>query len=291
MKLISVVWVVVLLFVSGCSVTEVGQGFDLVHDHKAVEAIPHLEKAVDQGDKGAAVLLAFIYLCDCDVPLNLTKARVYYQKAITLKGQPYDEFLDYYTPLVKAEIMLYDDDPRNDSAAVTILRGDRYKDYWPALETLALSYACGCGVKRSDTIAKMLFRRSIQKEPVWGANDNPEFFYAWWLAVFPDPSFRDGPLALSLLKPLDIDEDDPRRASKLDTLAAVYAANGDFAKAISTQNLAIKQLKKNMVKAPDYKRWEPAFEDRLSSYLRGKAWHLGPDDKVFSPYRMIAAND
>ncbi len=57
-----------------------------------------------------------------------------------------------------------------------------------------------------------------------------------------------------------------RTASTLDTLAAAYAASGDFEKAVATQRDAIAAL------GEDEQQLSKAFEQHLDRYLKGEPW-------------------
>lgn len=281
----------IVAFASGCAYTQVGKANDLLDDNRVADAIPHLQKAVDDGSKAAAIELAFIYLCDCTVPENLAKAREYYHRAQTMAPQPYDQYLDYFMPQVKARLMLADDNPDNDVAATTILRGDRYKDDPPNLDILALCYATGQGVQRNTGIARILFERAISSEPMWGSHHMAVFDYAWWLAVSADADFRDGPRALSLVKGESIDKDDPWRAEKLDTVAAVYAANDQFHTAVQMEEKALSQLRHDIAQHRDVAWKLPYYENRLKAYRAGRPWHFRKDQPISGPHMIAASGD
>jgi tetratricopeptide (TPR) repeat protein len=88
---------------------------------------------------------------------------------------------------------------------------------------------------------------------------------AWQLATCPDPSFRDGGRAVTLCEEAQRMSDD-NNAFVLHTLAAAYAQNHQFDKAIETANraLALAVEKTNS-------RLEAALRQEIALYRRGSA--------------------
>jgi tetratricopeptide (TPR) repeat protein len=80
---------------------------------------------------------------------------------------------------------------------------------------------------------------------------------AWLLATCPDSEVRDGPRAV-LFAQQAIAATQGRDANLLDTLAAAYAAAGEFAKAVSAQEKAIALMRDEATKN--------AFSQRLKLY-------------------------
>ncbi len=269
---------VLFLQLSGCATTDTGEGFDLMDDNEYAKALPFLERAAkEDGGKSAALMASFLYLSDYQIPRDLEKAKEYYKLAIELDYSRYNQYLDYFTPLANAKIMLYDDTDENDADATAILRGDRYSGYASALGLLAKSYAFGKGVEKNLKISKLLFERAIEHDKYVYTSHH----YAWWLAIHPDEAFRDGKRALTLMNIVLEDEDESERASTLDSMAAVLAENGDFSKAIDYQKKAIEQLKKDSKDYPDFEIWESWLECRLTSYQNNTAWHLKENQTPF----------
>lgn len=95
---------------------------------------------------------------------------------------------------------------------------------------------------------------------------------AWLLATCPDEQIRDGKTAVELaLRACALD--DWRNPSLLDTLAAAYAAKGDFQSAISWQSRALDTpLGQNSGKKAEKLR------ARLELYKSGKLYLENPDD-------------
>lgn len=87
--------------------------------------------------------------------------------------------------------------------------------------------------------------------------------YAWMLSACKDPALRDGQRALALLTPLRDEIQD--QGYVVDTLAAAYAAVGEFDAAVTTQRRAIELLDPDDPALPDAKT-------RLEGYEAGEAW-------------------
>jgi hypothetical protein len=101
---------------------------------------------------------------------------------------------------------------------------------------LAQLYARGRGVAVDTERAEQLFRTLQAALPPHWTNE-----FAWELAIAPEASRRDAGRAIALMKTLLAD---PKEATArhLDTLAAAYAAGGQFTDAVTTQTLAIQQV-------------------------------------------------
>ncbi len=257
----------IVCFLNGCATTATGRGIDLVEDYKDAQAIPFLEQGVEAGSKTAALILAFIYLSDFQVPINVDKATHYYDVFQALNPNYYDQYLDYYIPQVQARILLEDDNPSNDSQATKLLRLTNYSRYSPSLRLLAKCYSFGTGVKKNYSIAHQLFERSIEYE----RNQYGRLDYIWWLAVHPDKDFRDELKALRIMNSLD-EFDDEILVVAYDNYAAVYAANGRFDKAVEFQKKALSRLEKDINIYPAYSKWLEDYQARLVSYNKQQAW-------------------
>ncbi|MBF8268805.1 MAG: hypothetical protein HW386_514 [Gammaproteobacteria bacterium] len=100
---------------------------------------------------------------------------------------------------------------------------------------------------------------------------------AWLLSTSPNTDFRAPGQAMKYIDLLNVDESDPARVMYLDTIAAVYAANGDFQQAVTYQTQAITGLKKQ---EPDiYQDSIKGFQERLDYYQNNKIWiEVLPED-------------
>ena len=85
---------------------------------------------------------------------------------------------------------------------------------------------------------------------------------AWILATSTRPELRNGPLAVHLAERAVAQSED---ADTFDTLAAAWAEQGQFGRAIASQRQALEHL------APDDGR-EAEFRRRMASYEGGKPW-------------------
>ena len=256
-----------LFLISGCATTNTGRGFDLVDDFKYAQAIPFLEQGVEEGSKTAAIMLAFIYLSEFQVPVDINKAKGYYETFLALESNYYDQYLDYYLPQVKARILLKDEDRSNDQEATRILRRKNYANFSSSLSLLARCYSFGIGVQKNNYIAHQLYARAMDNERYQASR----LHYMWWLSVHPDPQFRHKHNALYLMESSD-EFDDEVMAIVYDTYAAVYAVNGQFDKAIEFQKKALSSLEKDMGTYPAYGEWFEGFQARLVSYNQQQAW-------------------
>ncbi len=260
----------ILPFINGCATTNTGRGFDLVDDYKDVQAIPFLEQGVEEGSKAAALMLAFIYLSEFQVPVNVNKANDYYETFLALDPNYYDQYLDYYIPQVKARILLKDKNPSNDEEATRLLRRKNYANFSPSLCLLAKSYSFGKGVRKNIPIAHQLYERAMDNERHQSSSLN----YIWWLSVHPDESFRDASKALNIMASLD-EVDYEMMAIAYDTFAAVYAVNRQFDKAVEFQNKALSRLEQDIQIYPVYSEWLEDYRARSASYNKQQAWVEG----------------
>jgi tetratricopeptide (TPR) repeat protein len=84
---------------------------------------------------------------------------------------------------------------------------------------------------------------------------------AWILATAPDDNVRDGPQAIA--DALAANELEPQSPAFLDTLAAAYAQNGEFEKAVDMQQRAIDSLR------PGGRNTIGGYGSRLELYRQG----------------------
>jgi tetratricopeptide (TPR) repeat protein len=115
---------------------------------------------------------------------------------------------------------------------------------------------------------------------------------AWVLSTSPNESIRDGERAVELgLEAAELTEF--KEAHILSTLAASYAENGDFEKAIEWSSKAVERAKEQIAEGKDPKQVQlEQLEKELESYRKGEAWRekqeteeneipiLSPDDLI-----------
>lgn len=98
-----------------------------------------------------------------------------------------------------------------------------------ALHNLALCYHMGKGVTKDLAKAVSLYKESVEMSPADAYALNG---YAWFLATSEDVAMRDYPEAVRLAeRSVAVEE----KFFNLDTLAVAYAANGQYDKAVETQ--------------------------------------------------------
>lgn len=247
------------VFISACS-TPTGRGLEAFNDHRALDAIPHLEGGVAEGDKVAAMLLTLIYLSDSQVPADLEKAKYYHKQFDQLEGSIYDQYVDFYIDYIQASILLKDDITTNDAQGVTLLRQSKYLNYSPVLALLAESYCKGKGVNKNYRLSHKLFARSIH----YGNKVQASLGYAWTLATHEDAEFSKGANPMDYMPKLeDVSED--YKFIYYDTLAAIHARKGKYRSAIKFQGLAIESIRKELSRHVNYKIWLEDYQSQLNA--------------------------
>jgi TPR repeat protein len=131
---------------------------------------------------------------------------------------------------------------------------------------IAQAYARGLGVAADAARAEELFRLVQTRAPPAMVNA-----FSWDLAVAPEQGVRDADRAIALMKSLLADPKEIT-SNRLDTLAAAYAAGGQFADAIATQLLALEKV------AADSRRsgMIELMKSRLELYRSGQAYTERP---------------
>lgn len=130
----------------------------------------------------------------------------------------------------------------------------------PANGYMGYLYWKGKDIKKNHQKAKELFERGYAHEDFRHKNA-----YAWLLSTSPNKKLINGDFATKLAK-AGIKEIG-KKAYLIDTLAASYAATGNFSEAIKTQKSAIRLLKKEnkLNQLED-------FQNRLAVYQSNKRW-------------------
>ena len=134
-----------------------------------------------------------------------------------------------------------------------------------ANETLGEYYYRGITVPRNLRRAITYFQRAVDAGSITARNN-----LAWLLATADDPAHRDGARAVSLIRPIALYSG---RWQYLDTLAAAWAAAGEFDKAVATAGRAIEAAGREP--AGEAADELVAMERRLAEYRHGRA-HVEP---------------
>ncbi len=123
----------------------------------------------------------------------------------------------------------------------------------------------GLGTQQLPSYAETLYQKALNK-----ADDNSINNFAWSLATHANTELHDGARAIALMEPLvAATTNDQRQWMYEDTLAAAYARNGDFTKAVDTQLLALANIP-NDVDTKDLQR----ANERLKMYRNNQAFHF-----------------
>ncbi|ALN93862.1 hypothetical protein LG3211_4929 [Lysobacter gummosus] len=128
-------------------------------------------------------------------------------------------------------------------------------DVWSMTIYAQLLQDGAAGLARNCTESADWRRKAEEAGLEFARNDR-----VWVLATCAEPSQRDPKQALALAQPM-IKQRAKLSSGNLDTVAAVYAANGNFAQAVRFQQLAIKRLEPD-IDARDRER----IHERLSLY-------------------------
>lgn len=263
----------ILIQLTACA-TNFRQGLQYLENQAYPEALVFFEKDARLGYRIPAILAANLYIIDYQIPRNLEKSRYYLDMALKADYGRYDQAYDYYIPLVKAYQILADKQQSDKSEAFNILNYDKYQEYsWP-LYVLAHCNLVGHGTALNLDAAKIYFEKALENQ----ISNHNNAFYAWWLSVHPDPSFRDPERALLLVLEIINNDDVKDKPMFLDTLAVVYAINGQFGKALDTQNKAVSILNEYIDKYAYMAVYKTAFESRLEHYKQNKPWIYTNDD-------------
>lgn len=118
----------------------------------------------------------------------------------------------------------------------------------------------GIGVERNDALASETRAAALDAATPTEVND-----FCWALAVSDDSGLRNGARAVALMEDL-LSNPENRTVAYLDTLAAAYAENGDFDKAVETQLAAIALANETSFIS------DPDFGERLALYRRGEPY-------------------
>ena len=220
-------------------------------DHaKAVECY---RKAAEQGNAGAQYTLGRMYHLGQGVGQDYGKSVEWYRKA----AEQGNADAQYNLGLMYKKGQGV---PQDYGKALEWYRKAAELGNAGAQRSLGFMYEKGQGVPQDSGKALECFRKAAEQGVVDGDN-----YLAWFYATCRDARFRDGKKALECaLKATDRSDN---KFFCFSSLAAAYAANGQFAKAVQTQEEAITMLKQAGITSElnDY-------EKRLELYKKNTAY-------------------
>ena len=125
--------------------------------------------------------------------------------------------------------------PKDISQAIHWLREAGEGGEGNAFTNLGYIYWKGNGVPQDRRLGASFWKKAAKMGLLHGQND-----YAWFLATSPEPGDRNGREAVRLAERAVRQR---RDCTTLDTLAAAYAEDGQFEKAVEAQKESIQKLK------------------------------------------------
>ena len=217
------------------------------------EAVKWYTKSAEQGNPQAQYNLARCFSTGAGVAKNEKEAVKWYTKSAD-RGYMSGQFclgLCYYKGIGVE---------KDEKKAVKLFTQSALSGHPTAQFSLGLCYDTGTGVEKDENAAVRWYTRSAEQGGVNGQNA-----VAWVLATSNDPAIRNGKEAEKWAQKA-IATTGSTNANSLDTLAAAYAEQGNFAAAVSTQERAVSMLtKQDASKSKE-------FDDHLKSYQAKKPW-------------------
>ena len=242
----------------------------------SMRGIALIRRAAEQGDINGQFALASSYHQGIGVPEDKTMAATWLHKAAE-QGHPQAQYL-YGAMLAKGEGGLSKDKVQADAwfnRAISQVRkradrGDSHSRY-----LLGCAYASGLAVVRD-------FGEAIK----WLEKSNEPYAWhllAWIFATCPEERYRDGRKAVafaeSALNKISSEEDTTsEQANIIGTLAAAYARNGQFDKAVTMQRKAIDLLLGETSGSGSEEKRLGKFRQRLDLYSNKQAFVATEDD-------------
>ncbi len=206
-----------------------------------------LQAGAGRGDPYAQYLLGTIYLDFEDPPRDPAAARRW------LGGAASAGIADAQFRLA----LTYE--AVNPPRVVALLSEAAEQGHPGANQTLGEYYHGGITVPRNPHRAIHYYQRAVEGGSVIARNN-----LAWLLATTPDAGLRDGPRAVDLIAPIALYSG---AWQYLDTLAAAWAAAGDFDQAASTAQQAIEAQRRQ-----DGGADATPLEQRRARYLAGEIY-------------------
>lgn len=159
--------------------------------------------------------------------------------------------------------------PQQSNIAWLLERAYAKSKYWVMPEEMARIYARGFLGKPQVEKAKSLLMQAKSIDFPLHANN-----VAWLFATTSSDALSEPQIAIEFAKEVVEDEAYAENYTYVDTLAAAYAANGEFTKAINTQQEAITLLKREMSKQPNLEDQLATYSERLDLYQAEKAFTI-----------------
>lgn len=218
----------------------------------SVSLVDWLSTIADLGDPYAQLLIGTVYSDFTEPIKNLERARDYFSKAAR-SGLAEAQFR-----FARIEIK------NNVSRAIEMLANAAKQNHPRANDLLAEYYHLGTHVPENQARAIKYYERAMDSGSLAARNN-----LAWLLATCSDPEVRDGARAVALIKPIALLYGNWQH---LDTLAAAYAEQGDFADAVNTQQEALDEIALSDAQ-DDTSATTSEMQVRLKLFKAGSAFH------------------
>lgn len=218
----------------------------------SVALVDWLSGVADQGDPYAQLLIATIYSDFSEPGKDPDRARDYFRKAAE------SGLAEAQYRLAGVEI------DTNVPRAIELLAEAAGQDHPRANYLLGEYYHLGTNVPKNLDRAIGYYERAMSGGSLTARNN-----LAWLFATHPDDELRNGERAVSLIKPIALLYGNWQH---LDTLAAAYAENGDFADAVKVQQEAIEKITHD-TSEDDSATLASQMRSRLELFEAGSAFH------------------
>lgn len=226
------------------------------------KAVDLYEKAADAGSESGAWAAALMYHHGRGIKVDHKKAFTLFNRAVEMG---YDDPMlnDYLAWCHYAGLGT----EKNEQKAIEWWRKGADAGSIKCILLLADRYQRGEGLPRDMAIAVQLFQSGAAK-----GNESCMNSLAWLRATSSDVEYLDGKEAVEYALRLS-----SNNWTYVDTLAAAYARDGQFVKAVDTQQKAIELLRKKPAgrskeKSERLEKDLKILEDRLSLYESGQAF-------------------
>lgn len=156
---------------------------------------------------------------------------------------------------------------RRSNIAWLIDRAYEQSKYWIMPDTIAKIYANGYLGKADTEKAKALLIDATEESFPFHANN-----IAWLLATTDNQALADYPLALELAQKVVGKEQHSKNYVYVDTLAAAYAANGQYEQAVNAQEAALELILAEYENRSSSSDEIESFRTRLSLFKASKPY-------------------